>query len=138
MVDLTLLFVGGALVYWAFVIPLRLSIFRLLYAGKYIDSSYLVPFFAIETIVWSASMGPAILLRAMESPRSLFWANGAASLVAVLFGIPATRYYGLRGAVSSMILANVLYSGVAFLLHQRKVSELKVLDDAVAEPMHIS
>lgn len=124
---LTLLFVGGAAAYWAVVIPLRLSVFRLLYAGKYIDASYLVPFFALETIVWSASMGPAILLRAMESPRSLFWANGAASVVALVLGIPATRYYGLRGAVGSMILANALYSGVTFLLHGRKVSELKTL-----------
>ena len=71
-------------------------------------------------------MGPAILLRAMESPQSLFWANGAASVVGLVMGIPATLYYGLRGAVGSMILANTLYSGVAFLLYSRKVSELEV------------
>jgi O-antigen/teichoic acid export membrane protein len=126
---LTLLFVGGAVAYWAVVIPLRLSVFRLLYAGKYIDSSYLVPFFALETVVWGAGMGPAILLRAMESPQSLFWANGAASVVALVLGIPATLYYGLRGAVGSMILANTLYSGVAFLLYCRKVSGLEVVEN---------
>jgi O-antigen/teichoic acid export membrane protein len=106
-----------------------------LYAGKYVDSVYLVPFFALETIVWSASLGPAILLRAMEAPRALFFANLAASVVALVFGIPFTRYFGLRGVVASMILANALYVVVAFILHGRKVMTLKSpalnLSDAV-------
>lgn len=130
---LTLLFVVGAVAYWAVIVSLRLAIFRLLYAGKYADSAYLVPWFALETIVWSASMGSAIVLRAMESPRSLFWANAAASAVALILGIPATRYYGLRGVVWSMILANGLYSAIAFLLHQRKVAELNLGGVATAE-----
>ncbi len=132
---LAALFVAGALAYWAVIIPLRLQIFHLLYAGKYSDSAYLVPFFAIETIVWSASLGPAILLRAMEAPRALFFANLAASGVALIFGIPATRYFGLRGVVASMIFANAVYVVVAFILHGRKVMTLKSptlnLSDAV-------
>jgi hypothetical protein len=42
-----------------------------------------------------------------------------------LFGIPATRYYGLRGVVWSMVLANVLYVVVAFILLERKLSTLR-------------
>jgi len=60
------------LVYWGALIPLRAPLFRMLYAGKYMDASALLPLFAAETIVWSAALAPAILLRAMESPRSLF------------------------------------------------------------------
>lgn len=132
---LALLFVAGAIAYWAAIIPLRTTIFRLLYAGKYMDSSYLVPLFALETIVWSASLGPAILLRAMESPRSLFIANGTASVIAVLGGIPATRYFGIQGVVWSMIAANALYVIVAYILHARKVATLKIPATAVPEPM---
>ncbi len=119
---LTGLFVGDALAYWMVLIPLRRPIFGLLYAGKYMNASSLLPLFAAETIIWSAALGPAIVLRAMEYPRSLFFANGAASIVALVFGIPATRYYGLHGVIWSMVLSNVLYVAVAFVLLERKLS----------------
>lgn len=122
---LALLFVAGALAYWAVLIPLRRPVFNLLYAGKYMDSASLLPLFAAETIIWSAALGPAIVLRAMEYPRSLFFANGAASIVALVFGIPATRYFGLHGVIWSMVAANVLYVAVAFVMLQRKVASLK-------------
>ncbi len=122
---LAALFVTGAVAYWVVLIPLRRPIFNLLYAGKYMDASSLLPLFAAETVIWSAALGPAIVLRAMEYPRSLFFANGAASIVAVLFGIPATRYFGLRGVIWSMVAANVLYVAVAFLMLERKVASLR-------------
>jgi O-antigen/teichoic acid export membrane protein len=125
---LTGLFVAGGVAYWAVLIPLRGPLFRMLYAGKYLDASSLLPLFAAETIVWSAALGPAILLRAMESPRSLFFANGAASVVALVFGIPATRYFGLRGVIWSMVLANVLYVLVAFIMLGKKVASLKTIE----------
>lgn len=132
---LAALFVAGSVAYWAVLIPLKQPLFQFLYAGKYMDSAYLIPLFALETTVWSASLGPAILLRAMESPQSLFIANAAASLVAVLFGIPATRYFGLPGVIWSMICANALYVIVAFVLFGRKLSELKVSTTPVPEPI---
>jgi O-antigen/teichoic acid export membrane protein len=132
---LTGLFIAGAVVYWSVLIPLRRPLFQLLYAGKYLDASSLLPLFAAETIVWSAALGPAILLRAMESPRSLFFANGAASVVALVFGIPATRYFGLRGVIWSMVLANVLYVLVAFIMLGRKVSTLKTVEPHFEMPL---
>lgn len=134
---LTALFVAGALAYWAILIPLRGPLFRMLYAGKYMDASSLLPLFAAETIVWSAALGPAILLRAMESPRSLFFANGAASVVALLFGIPATRFFGLRGVIWSMVLANVLYVLVAFVMLGRKVATLKTIAPGFSTPLPV-
>jgi O-antigen/teichoic acid export membrane protein len=132
---LAALFVAGSLAYWAILMPLRGPLFHFLYAGKYMDSAYLIPLFALETTVWSASLGPAILLRAMESPQSLFVANGAASVVAVLFGIPATRYFGLPGVIWSMICANLLYVIVAFVLFGRKLSGVKAAGANVPEPV---
>jgi len=134
---LAALFVAGSLAYWAVLIPLKAPLFRFLYAGKYMDSAYLIPLFALETTIWSASLGPAILLRAMESPRSLFIANGAASVIAVLFGIPATRYFGLPGVIWSMICANLLYVVVAFVLFGRKLSDLRVETANVPQPVAV-
>jgi O-antigen/teichoic acid export membrane protein len=133
---LTALFVVGAIAYWIVLIPLRRPLFNLLYAGKYMDASSLLPLFAAETVIWSAALGPAIVLRAMEYPRSLFFANGAASIVAIVFGIPATRYFGLRGVIWSMVLAQVLYVVVAFILLERKLATLKAVDPEIAVPRH--
>jgi O-antigen/teichoic acid export membrane protein len=126
---LAFLFVAGSIVYWAILIPLKQPLFHFLYNGKYLESAYLIPLFGLETTIWSASLGPAILLRAMESPRSLFWANGAASVIAIVVGIPATRYFGLLGVIWSMIGANFLYVVVAFILFGRKISEVKAAPD---------
>ena len=123
---LAFLFVGAGAAYWAVLIPLRVPLFNLVYGGKYVESSYLIPLFALETTFWCAALGPAILLRAMESPRSLFFANGAASVIALVFGIPATRHFGLVGVVWSMMAANFLYLIVACVLLVRKISEIKV------------
>jgi len=122
---LTALFVVGGVAYWAVLIPLRPMIFHLVYADKYAESGYLVPFLALESVIWSAALAPAILLRAMESPRSLFFSNGAASVIAVIFGVPATRYFGLRGVVASLIAANSLYMIVTFVLANRRLATLK-------------
>jgi len=121
---LTILFVIGGAAYWALMIPFRLRLFQLVYAGKYVECSSLIPLFALETMMWSAALGPAILLRAMESPRSLFFANAAASLIAFVMGIPATRYFGLQGVVWSMIIANMVYMIVAFILMFQKLANL--------------
>jgi O-antigen/teichoic acid export membrane protein len=134
---LALLFVGGGALYWAVLIPLRQPLFHLVYAGKYMESSYLVPFFALETMLWSAALGPAILLRAMESPRSLFFANGAASAIAIVLGIPATRHFGLQGVVWSMILANLIYMVVAYILLYRKMSTLSGGEVVFAGPLAV-
>ena len=123
---LAFLFVAGSVAYWAVLIPLKQPLFHFLYNGKYMESAYLIPLFALETTIWSASLGPAILLRAMESPRSLFIANGAASVVAVIAGIPATRYFGLQGVIWSMIGANFLYVVVAFILFGRKLTTVQM------------
>jgi O-antigen/teichoic acid export membrane protein len=133
---LAFLFVAGSVAYWSVLIPLKQPLFHFLYNGKYMESAYLIPLFALETTIWSASLGPAILLRAMESPRSLFLANGAASLVAVLIGIPATRYFGLQGVIWSMIGANFLYVVVAFILFGRKITELKPPDTNLQESLY--
>jgi O-antigen/teichoic acid export membrane protein len=133
---LAFLFVSGSVAYWSVLIPLKQPLFHFLYNGKYMESAYLIPLFALETTIWSASLGPAILLRAMESPRSLFIANAAASIVAVLIGIPATRYFGLQGVIWSMIGANFLYVVVAFILFGRKITELKPPDTNLQESLY--
>ena len=134
---LTLLFAGGGALYWATVIPLRIPLFHLVYGGRYIESSSLIPLFALETMMWSAALGPAIVLRAMESPRSLFFANTAASVVALIFGVPATRYFGLRGVAWCMVLANMVYMIASYILLAKKMAEQPAPKVEFAGPLQV-
>jgi O-antigen/teichoic acid export membrane protein len=104
---LTALYTGGAILYWAVLIPLKGPAFHLLYGGKYLEVAYLLPLVGLETLLSSAAFGPVTVLRAMESPSSIFYARCSASVLSLAIGIPLTRSYGLTGAVWSMVLANV-------------------------------
>jgi len=109
---LMFLSVTGAVIYWALLIGFRRPIFQLLYSGKYTEVAYLLPALALGSIFWSAAYGPAIALRAMEAPSSVFMAYSTAALISLLVGIPVTRAYGLKGA----IWAGNVAEGASFLV----------------------
>jgi len=134
---MTMLFTVGAIAYWAAVIPFRGPILKLLYAGNYGKVSDYLPFFALETIIWSASVGASIVLRAMESPRSIFFANCAASVITLVVGIPATKYFGLWGVVWSIILANTAALVMVIVLLRRKVAETSAPSLEFAAPLPV-
>jgi len=119
----TALFSVGTLAYWAAVIPFRGPILKILYAGNYSSVGDYLPYFALETIIWSAGVGASIVLRAMESPRSMFIANCVASAITLIIGIPATKYFALWGVVWSIVLANVAGLAVTLILLRRKAKE---------------
>ena len=119
----TALFSVGTLAYWAAVIPFRGPILKILYAGNYSSVGDYLPYFALETIIWSAGVGASIVLRAMESPRSMFIANCVASAITLVIGIPATKYFALWGVVWSIVLANVAGLAVTLILLRRKAKE---------------
>jgi len=117
---ITMLFVFGALAYWAVLIPFKGLAFHLLYGGKYLEVASLIPYVALGTTLWSAAFGPAILLRAIESPDSIFYARIVASVLSLVVGVPATRAFGLWGVVSSIIVANLAAFLISMYILQRK------------------
>jgi len=134
---MTALFTVGAIAYWAAVIPFRGPILKLLYAGNYSSVGEYLPFFALETIIWSASVGASIVLRAMESPRSIFFANCAASVITLVVGIPATKLFGLWGVVWSIILANSAALIMVIVLLRRKSAESSPPSIEFAAPLPV-
>lgn len=120
---LTLLSFATALVYWVAIIPAKESVLHILYSGKYLEVAYLVPAIAIGSLLWSAVCGSSIVLRAMESPASVFVAFVASSVVSLAIGIPATRTCGIVGAVWGTNLADAgALLMVLFLLRRKIVS----------------
>jgi O-antigen/teichoic acid export membrane protein len=120
--NLMILSVMGAAVYWALVVGFRGPIFRVLYAGKYTNVAYLLPVLALGSIFWSAGYGPAIALRAIESPASIFAAYSTTTLISVIAGIPATRAFGLKGAVWASNAAEIASFVVLMFLMRSKLA----------------
>lgn len=120
---ITLLFLGGAAVYWGVIAPLKGPVFHFLYGGKYMGIAYLIPLVALGSLLSSATLGPVIVLRAIESPASVFVAHAAASVMALLIGIPLTWAFGLWGAVVGLIASGAVSLLMALFLLRRKVRE---------------
>jgi O-antigen/teichoic acid export membrane protein len=120
---ITLIFVGGAVVYWGLIAPLRGPVFHFLYGGKYMGIAHLIPLVALGSLLWSATLGPVIVLRAIESPASVFVAHTAASIIALTVGIPITWFFGLWGAVIGLIASSAVSFLMALYLLRRKMRE---------------
>jgi O-antigen/teichoic acid export membrane protein len=120
--NLMVLSLAGAGIYWGLINEFREPVFRLLYAGKYANISHLVPVLALGSMFWSAGYGPAIALRAMESPYFIFLAYLATTLISVIVGIPATRAFGLKGAVWAGNASEVASFLILMFLMRRKLT----------------
>jgi|tagenome__1003787_1003787.scaffolds.fasta_scaffold20959542_2 O-antigen/teichoic acid export membrane protein len=123
---ITLLFVAGAVVYWGLLIPFKGIAFHVLYGGKYMEVAPLIPYVAVGTTMWSAAFGPAILLRAIESPDSIFYARVVASILSLVIGVPATKVFGLWGVVASVIIANIAAFLISMYILQRKSTSMSL------------
>jgi O-antigen/teichoic acid export membrane protein len=110
-----------ALVYWSLVLLLEGPAFRLLYSGRYAEVAYLLPVIALFSLAGSIFIGPSTVLRAMECPDSVFFAVCISSGIAFAVGLPATKAFGIRGAVWAMALSEVLAFMAAGALLRRKV-----------------
>jgi O-antigen/teichoic acid export membrane protein len=123
---ITLLFVGGAVAYWAVLIPFKGFVFHVLYGGRYTEVAHFIPYVALGTTMWAAAFGPAILLRAIESPDSIFYARVVASVLSLLVGVPATRLFGLWGVVGSIIIANFAAFLISMYILHRKAHPISI------------
>ena len=112
----------GAVMYWAFIIPLHKPLFHLLYSNRYADVAYLLPALALGQIFWSATFGPSLALRAMESPASVFVALAIATVGSLLIGVPATWFFGLKGAIWGSNAADVFSFVALWWALQRKLA----------------
>ena len=128
-VRLTLASMAGAILYWAVIIPLHKPVFHILYSGRYMDVVYLLPALALGQVFWSATFGPAVALRAMESPSSVFMALAVATGASLVIGVPATWAYGLKGAIWGSNAADIFSLAALLFVMQRK---LAAIDSAAA------
>ncbi|HTR68157.1 MAG TPA: hypothetical protein VMH85_20425 [Terriglobales bacterium] len=128
---IALLFTSGAVVYWLLVLFFHERAFRLLYSGRYTDMEQFLWVVAIGSIFWSAFLGPATTLRAMESPASVLVAATVAGVVTLAIGIPATKYAGIAGAAWSWTAAEVVaFAAAEFMVRGRVRKAVPVMQSA--------
>ena len=118
---ITMLYAAGAVIYGTIFLFGHDSIFRMLYAGKFMQFSYLVPWVLLGVLFQVSSYGPCVALRAIQQPASVFRAYAISAAVSLAIGIPATWAFGLAGAVAGTALATLasLLSGAS--LYRRKL-----------------
>jgi O-antigen/teichoic acid export membrane protein len=117
---ITAFFAVGAVVYWLPVCLFRAPLLRFLYAGHYSEIARLVPWIGFASILSGVALGPTIAFRAMRSPSTVSFFYFVSSAVSLAFGIPATRLYGIPGAVACLLLSNfvAVVLGWAMLLRR--------------------
>lgn len=119
--QITLLGMSGTVLYWLPLLLFRTPAFHLLYSGRYTEVAYLLPVVALGSLFFSAFFASANALRATESPDSVFVAVLVSTCISLTIGVPAVRIFGVKGAVWSMTLSEMLAFVVALLLLRRKV-----------------
>jgi O-antigen/teichoic acid export membrane protein len=124
---ITWLFGTAPIAYWTFLILFSKPVLRLLYGGHYTELAPLIPWLAVGSLPWNLAAVPAIALRAVRSPVSIFGTYCASSIVAVLAGVPATWAFGLRGTLLAMMLSNLAALVVVIMLLRRKLRDASMV-----------
>jgi O-antigen/teichoic acid export membrane protein len=103
-----ILFFAGAALYALFIGILGRPLVHLLYGGKYDGSASLLWLLALLPVLDGMAVVFASALRSLERPNLVFWANLCAAACVLTMGIWATSRWGLAGAASGMVLADLL------------------------------
>jgi O-antigen/teichoic acid export membrane protein len=116
---LALLYAGGGVAYWIFVILCRGPILRFLYAGKYMLVGPLIPWLGLASTLSLIARAQNVALRGMQSSFSVFVAYGISGVIDLVIGVPATVLMGLRGVVITEILSSGAALVAGFILLRR-------------------
>lgn len=118
------IFSCGALLYLAVIWFFRIPIIHILYGGKYSDYSGLpVLLIGLVPLVMALSIAVAVALRSFERPDLMFWANAAASVVALTLGLWLAANWGIVGAATGYLVAYAVLAGALWLFYTALQSE---------------
>jgi O-antigen/teichoic acid export membrane protein len=105
----TLLFVSAAVLYLVGICFFGKPLIDMMYRGRYVEFSYLLPLLTIPVLLTAASQGPAVAMQALRLPSEVSLAYAVAGGVNILAGVTLTRYWGLVGNVLSISCASLAF-----------------------------
>lgn len=85
---------------------------HVLYGGRYDDAAPLLPLLVLLPVVMGLGHTMNAALKAVESPKLVFWAYVCSGAVTFVIGTPLVIRLGLRGAVYGMLSSGVSYAAV--------------------------
>lgn len=124
----------GALVYGSFVSVMAKPLFRLMYAGKYMEYAHFVPWLAASAFVGVPGQVIDMGLRAIRSPQSIFTVSCFSAIACICITVPLTWAFAIRGAIASIVLSTVVMFVIISIVFRRK-TRMAHKDDAVAAVM---
>jgi O-antigen/teichoic acid export membrane protein len=113
-------FALGSVLYWLPVCLFRASLLQFLYAGHYSQVAPLIPWIGLSSVLSGVALGPTIAFRAMQSPASVCFMYFVSSGVSLAFGVPATRLFGVRGAVICNLLSSLTAAVIGWTMLTRQ------------------
>jgi O-antigen/teichoic acid export membrane protein len=121
---LTLLFVSAALLYLACVWLLGRWLIDLMYRGRYVEFSYLLPLVALPVLLTAASQGSAIAMQAMQLPSEVTLAYTVAAAMNILAGVALIRHWGLFGAILAMSGSSLAFLVVIAYRYKARLGQM--------------
>lgn len=106
---------GAALGFAGLLVPFAGIADHLLFSGKYSAYSSLMPLLALVPAVVGASIGHAMALRASQRPHFDLLANLVAAPVGIISALFFVRWWGLIGAVYSIVLGFLALSATTVI-----------------------
>jgi O-antigen/teichoic acid export membrane protein len=94
---------------------------RLLFGGKYAAYAWLIPVFALMPVFTGLSTGYSMALRASQKPHFDLISNACATPVAVLTAFFFMHWWGIAGAVASMLSSYAVLSIVTLVCYRRSL-----------------
>lgn len=119
---MTLLYVGGPVLYWIVIVAFGGPVVHLLYGGKYTMVAGLLPLLALGSVFRISVSANANILRAMESPSTVCGIYASVGVLSVLAGIPLVWRYHVLGAVITFTLCAISASLLALFTVLRRTA----------------
>jgi len=124
---LSLLLIPVSLAYLLALWLGRSILFQFLYAGRYQKyNTWPLLLTALVPIAVTAAIIAGSGLRALEKPEWIFWSYAAATVSAIVPGLPLTMYGGVLGATGALLISSTVAAALmAWFFHHSTAEQAK-------------
>ena len=119
--QLTILFGGGALVYFSVIWLFGGRIMNFLYAGRYDEFAHLLALATAPLLLIAASVGSEVAVQVMQAPSEVFLAYSISGALTLVVGVAFTHFWGLVGGLVGILISSVAFWAVITYRCQKRL-----------------
>jgi len=121
-------FGAGGTVYMACLLLFGGWVFPLVYAGRYAEYLYLLPLVAFSIPFLAIAEGLSISLRAMRASSDVLIGYAVSGAITVFVGLLLTYFWGLAGALLSMLISALAFMLVMAYLFAKRLKKARPVE----------